>query len=351
MQKEQLKQLLSDGLNSFPELLQHLKNDTDIDSVEELEDVVKQIIFQAYRKGINGEVARKIAKFQQDIGLLLKYKSYTIKCATPLGFSIFLHNAREGFSFQQHQTHKTELFHILTVKKGGFVFLCSMDQWLQYYDPIKFKAWLEGEINPTYEQFAFRPEPGDVFVVDKVGVVHTVVGCELEEFANDSTDMVDRLHDQNQYKTIPTKFNRAFATKLINQLSLPKSNRLIVWDESGFHIQSLSPKPITGGEKTTYAEIDFSAARMKIDPGESSEMFVDSKNATNLFFHSGSGNIVVADRNELESGQTPTVKIGPKQDIIITPGVYWQVQNTGITPMEFSEHKVPIEMAFHKFVN
>jgi len=36
-----------------------------------------------------------------------------------------------------------------------------------------------------------------VFIISELGVVHTVMGCVLEEYATVSTDMVERLHDQN----------------------------------------------------------------------------------------------------------------------------------------------------------
>ena len=40
----------------------------------------------------------------------MKYKSYAVKAATPLGYSIFLQNQGQGFSFQQHLVHKLEGF-------------------------------------------------------------------------------------------------------------------------------------------------------------------------------------------------------------------------------------------------
>ncbi len=64
------------------------------------------------------------------------------------------------------------------------------------------------------------PRPGDVIVIDKLSVVHSVVGCVLAEFATVSTDMVDRLHDQNEGAPIPAEFTRAFSEERIRAAGL-----------------------------------------------------------------------------------------------------------------------------------
>ena len=80
-------------------------------------------------------------------------------------------------------THKTEIFYILDVQPGGFVFLCDFADWQRIYRRDTFLAWLNGARDERYERFKFVPRPGDVVVIDRLNVVHSVVGCVLAEFA------------------------------------------------------------------------------------------------------------------------------------------------------------------------
>ena len=65
------------------------------------------------------------------------------------------------------------------------------------------------------------PKPGDVIVIDRLNVVHAVLGCVLAEFATVSTDMVDRLHDQNAGRPTPAEFTRAFSEAGIANITWP----------------------------------------------------------------------------------------------------------------------------------
>src|SRR5262245_25852749 len=203
--------VIAQGLDGLAVLADKLRQDLPIQETERYEALVKTILLKAFHHPVSGADARRIAAFQKSLGFLLKYKSYAVKAASPLGYSIFLQNEREGFSFQRHVTHKLEVFHILGVKPGGYVFLCDAGLWNRVYRPESFSRWLDGESNPDYDPYRFEPRPGDVFVISELGVVHTVIGCVLEEYATISTDMVERLHDQNAGKKIPANFTRANA--------------------------------------------------------------------------------------------------------------------------------------------
>ena len=196
------------GIRSLPVLVEFLHQDLPIARTERLEALVKLVLREALNGPNSGEEARSIARFQKELGFVLKYKSYAIKASAPLGYSIFLQKDGEGFSFQRHVEHKLEVFHILSVKPGGYVFLCDFEDWKRAYTKDSFERWLAGENNPAYDRYKFVPAAGDVFVISTLGIVHTVVGCVLEEFATVSTDMVDRLHDQNAvsytHLTLPT---------------------------------------------------------------------------------------------------------------------------------------------------
>lgn len=170
---------------------------------ERIEEIVKAHLRGLFRRQVSDEDARFLALWQRDLGFLLKYKSYGIKCATPLGYSVFLLNPGEGFSFQRHVTRKTEVFHILEPLDRALVFLCTSDEWRAVYERGRFDRWLAGHSDEELDCIAVRPRPGDVFHVSELGVVHTVLGCILEEFATVSTDMVERLHDQNAGRSEP----------------------------------------------------------------------------------------------------------------------------------------------------
>src|SRR5579864_3135358 len=200
------------GLEVLPALAEFLASALPSAVLEGYEAVLKAVLRRELAGEVTGATARILAGAQQRVGLLYKYKSYAVKASSPLGYSIFLQNPGEGFSFQRHLEHKTEVFHILDVHPGGFVFLCGFDEWERCYDRERFAAWLAGErADPEYDRYRFPARPGDVFVLDELGTVHTVIGCTLEEFATISTDMVDRLHDQNRGKPIPAAFDKTWA--------------------------------------------------------------------------------------------------------------------------------------------
>src|SRR5262245_44738272 len=120
------------------QLQKKLSLDLPLETLEKYEDDLKELLKTLMTPDISGAEARKIALFQKELGFLGKYKSYTVKAATPMGFSIFFHNAGEGFSYQRHIVHKTEVFHILEVMPGGYVFLCDYDLWKEFYDKESF---------------------------------------------------------------------------------------------------------------------------------------------------------------------------------------------------------------------
>jgi len=188
---------------ALTELAAQLQRPMSLHETERIEDEVKAHLRAIFRRPVGDDDARFLAEWQRELGFLLKYKSYGIKCATPLGYSVFLLNPGEGFSFQRHVTRKTEVFHILEPLDRALVFLCSSDQWNAVYERERFDRWLGGERDDALDCIAVRPRPGDVYPVHELGLVHTVLGCILEEFATVSTDMVDRLHDQNAGRSEP----------------------------------------------------------------------------------------------------------------------------------------------------
>lgn len=333
------------NLSRLRDLASQLVQDLDLVEVEKLELEVKCALRDLVKGGIDGKTARSIAEFQRDVGFIRKYKSYAVKCASPLGYSIFYQNPHEGFSFQRHRVHKTEIFHILKVHEGGFVFLCDYEDWERYYDPERFQRWLAGEPTAVYDQFCFRPHVGDVFSIDQLGTVHTVFGCELEEFANDSTDLVDRLHDQNMGKPIPASFNRRFTEAKIRETRLPESARFVDINPGGFVVRDIPPIKINGGYKTVYGGTSFTAAKYAIGGKQSTELFYDEENTASLFFPKGGARLLIEDKEKL-NGAAPHIQVRAGDLFLIPAGVRWRIANDLYEVLHVSEHKLPLDMAF-----
>ena len=194
---------MTEWREALTELAAQLQQPMSLQETERIESVVKTHLRAIFSEPVSGDDARFLAQWQRDLGFLLKYKSYGIKCATPLGYSMFVLNPGEGFSFQRHVTRKTEVFHILEPLERAMVFLCTSEEWTAVYERGRFERWLGGESDADLDCIAVRPRAGDVYPVSELGVVHTVLGCILEEFATVSTDMVDRLHDQNAGRSEP----------------------------------------------------------------------------------------------------------------------------------------------------
>jgi hypothetical protein len=338
------QQVTGAGLQSLSALREFLHQDLPIDQTERLEVLVKAILRGAMSRPVPGADARQIALFQKELGFVLKYKSYAIKAASPVGYSIFLQNEGEGFSFQRHVVHKLEVFHILSVKPGGYVFLCDYDDWRRVYEKDSFARWLQGEPNQAYDRYRFVPEPGDVFTISELGIVHTVVGCVLEEYATVSTDMVERLHDQNLGKKIPSNFNRAVAEPVLRALALPAHNRFV----RGFgerNIERVAPVSVQGGERTLLCDSFVRAARYVIGKGKETALEHDDERTALLRFFRGHGTLVIADTSECGVAP-PRVPFAQGDLFLLAPGIRYGIRNEGDGEVAYSEHCIAPDVAF-----
>jgi mannose-6-phosphate isomerase-like protein (cupin superfamily) len=334
------------SLEVLPVLAKYLSCDLPIEALERCEVILKAALYSKLSRAVSGETARQVAQFQKSIGFLLKYKSYSIKCASPLGYSVFLQNQGEGFSFQQHISHKTEVFHILDVQSGGFVFLCDYEDWLRYYDKDSFTRWLRGEADERYDQFKFEPRPGDIFTIDKLGVVHSVVGCILEEFATVSTDMVDRLHDQNAQKSIPSHFNRQFAHERLRSLCPPLTSRHVTDFSQSQPITEIAPVKMLGGQIIPLSRSSIRASRYIVYPSELSDFQYDSVRATSLHVTQGAGQVIIGDNSEVNRLTPPTILVSHGDLLLIPAGVYYAFVSEAGIPLNVSEHKIALDVAF-----
>ncbi len=338
--------VLQYGLAVLPVLAKHLTQDLQIEILERFEDILKSILRTKMGGALSGDTARQLACFQKDLGFLFKYKSYAIKASTPFGYAIFVQNEKEGFSFQQHRSYKTEVFHILEVKPGGYVFICDYQDWARNYERESFSAWLSGQPDDRYDQYVMKPNPGDVYVIDRLNVVHTAIGCVLEEFATVSTDMVDRLHDQNTGKRIPAHFNRRFAQEQLRTIQTPKRNCLADYQSKERPPIEIVPQQIPGGQVTPLARTsEISASAYSIAPAQTSELQVDPRCPVTIYISAGAGRVILGERKEVSRLTPPTITVSAGDLLMVPPGSHYGFVNDGPHPLELSEHKVPPQVA------
>ena len=338
--------IVESGLEVLPVVRDLLSADLPLEEAERLEMIAKAVLRENMSGRTSGAVARQIALFQKELGFIFKFKPYAVKASVPLGYSIFLQNPGEGFSFQQHITHKVEVFHVLEAKPGGYVFVCSLADWKRHYDPSSFRRWLEGEPHLFFDRCKFSPQPGDVFIISALATVHTVIGCVLEEFATISTDMVDRLHDQNAGKSIPTHFNRQYAEKQLHTLALPEDNRVVDMLSGNGATRGLHPASVRGGTETVLTDSFLRASHRRVEPGKESAMEKDSGRATFVRVHGGEGRIFIAAEDELGHPGRTSIPLAAGDLFMVPPGIHFGFKNETADPLTCSEHRIEAEKAF-----
>lgn len=326
-------------------LIERLRADSPIDVIEQAERDLKQHLQDTLAGPLDGGAIRALASLQQQIGFLPKYKSYAVKAASPLGYSVFLQRPGEGFSFQQHVVHKTELFYVLDVLPGGYVFLCDYEEWRRIYDRDAFQAWLGGKPDARYERWKLVPQPGDVIVIDKLNVVHSVIGCTLVEFATVSTDMVDRLYDQNQGRTIPAEFTRPFTEDRLRRLSWPEVSQRVTF-EGGWRRDTIPSHRVKGGVRTVFDDGPVGAASFRIDPGAESDLSMDPERATSLHVVGGTGRLVLGEAAEVQRSSPPALAARGGDLFFVAPGAHYGFVNDAATPLTVAEHRIPLAVAF-----
>ena len=344
---EAVAEELDYAVEALGSLTPYLRQEWRIDQLERLEAAAKLILHHNFMHGVDGAAALQIAQFQKSISFLLKYKPYAVKCASPLGYSVFLQNPREGFSFQRHLVHKTEVFHIVRVMAGGFVFLCDFDSWREIYDPVGFEQWLGGRPDDRYERFRYRPAPGDVFVIDELNVVHTIVGCVVEEFATVSTDMVDRLHDQNAGRDIPPYFNRDRTMSQLRELAYPESSRLVQAGVGEEHEPArIAPLRLDGGSARVLVDAFVRGCHYRIDEARRGPVLHDPVRATSVYVTSGSGRVRIGDGAAPGRDHADSIAVAAGDLLLIAPDVPYAPSSDGTMPLAFTEHRIRPEVAF-----
>jgi hypothetical protein len=285
-----------------------------IAEVEEIERVAKDAWAPVLATGaMNEEDSIRFSLFFADIGFLRKYKPYGVKFAAPFGYSIFDLKPQSGFSVQLHREAKVEAFHILAPSEGSFVLLAELDEWREVASEF-LSAWHAG--SPTASSLAYAPAPGDVFVVDDLKVVHTIIGCLLEEFATTSNDAVERLYDQNSEVTVKLPVEHADIRQLLRTHGSVRPTRVIsrvdgAWmsvpisETDGHPLIDESRQGIRGWHSTAYVGSQITVA----SPAD---------RLTTIACLHGEADLAVGGRHVASLGAGSTVPVPPSGEARIT---------------------------------
>jgi hypothetical protein len=175
-------------------------------------------------------------------------------------------------------------------------------------------------------------------------VVHTVIGCILEEFATVSTDMVHRLHDQNRGRPIPPHFTRAYAESQLLKLTLPEQNRLV--DFAAWSTRVIPRIPRQGGCETILVDSFLRASHRRIEGGCNTELMRSATAAAIVRVFSGRGTLWLADDSELGRLDDAAIRTGAGDVFLIPPTASYGFRNDDSQPLTYSEQQIDPKVAF-----
>jgi len=309
--------------------------------VESVEARLKTVVLSLLAGGVGSESYSEAAAALGQVGLIPKIKSYAVKAASPTGYAIFLQDPGRGFSFQLHPVPKFELFHTLASRGFSRVFKMPYAVWQTAYDSTRAERWLSGGADDEFDQFAVVPQPGDIFSVESTEDVHTVLGCLLEEFATNSTDLVLRLHDQNRLLDVPTKSRESVDRDL---LDLPVVDPQRRWwlDGDRWRNEPLHPSVRDGCRSWSVSCGPLTATWLRIDRDGTYQLRCDGDRL--LFGRVFSGEALLF--SEHDSGSSSIRRGGSKGSCFtLLPGESAKVVNRGVEELAVSIHHSPVELS------
>jgi len=229
---------------------------------------------------------------------------------------------------------------VLEALPGAFALICGLDEWNAGYDREAFSRWLEGAPHPLYESWRIPLAPGDVLCLEKTGIVHTVIGCTLEEFATISTDLVDRLHDQNAGDPIPASYRRERVLALLQELPAPPASRQIALPDH--RRLPLEPHGFAGGEIVTLGEVPgLTASRLRLESGRQSPRFDSGDKALALFTSRADAHLLLGSPEETDP---PALELPRGAATMIPPGMRYQLAALD-REVELSLHAIQPDVA------
>lgn len=332
------------ALHRFERLL---KDDQAIAEVEQRELDLRHWLRQRLSETLSASDTRRIVRGLAAIGFIRKYKPYAIKAASPAGYSLFIQRPGQGFSLQRHLESKDEIFHILEVLRGrsarGYVFLCTLEEWDRFFRNRDLSTWIRSpsRAGKEFRARCFRPEPGDLFCVNGPDIVHTVIGCVLEEFATSSCDHVDRLFDQNASRRNETGLDQANDVDRLSYLERVFPRRRVTYSDGTWHVEQVEPQTTAFGyEYSLGIGDDLRATFVEVREGAAT-YDVDSDRIVAVAVRSGS---IEVDMRE-GSSWANCVELTPGMSTVIPCGTRFRMRRSSGSPCLASIHSARIDLA------
>jgi hypothetical protein len=146
------------------ELINQLHSEINYKDLEKAEVVYKQeLISLAKNKDY-----QKLLDLSYKVGFLFKQKAYGVKCSLPTGYSLFLLNQNEGFSYQRHESFKIELFHFFRPDQTTFCYLAPYNKFLETSSKQNLEAFHVNK-KGAHDRHCIKPKTGDVVIVKNIG--------------------------------------------------------------------------------------------------------------------------------------------------------------------------------------
>jgi hypothetical protein len=168
----------------------------------------------------------------------------------------------------------------------------------------------------------------------------------LEEYATISTDMVDRLHDQNAGHRIPEIFNRTYALSVLKNLSYPARSFLVRSGNGNIERTPLPSTSFKGGFRQELETKDLAGALFQIDGRQQTEMLCDRDYAASLFVSGGQGRVFMGEEREFYGANPPDIPVSGGDILLIPAGISYIVRNESADILRFSLQRIRVDVAF-----
>ena len=162
-----------------------------------------------------------------------------------------------------------------------------------------------------------------------------------------STDMVDRLHDQNAGRDIPPYFNRDRAMRQLRELAYPESSRLVRAGVGEEHEPAcIDPLGLDGGSARVLVDAFVRGCHYRVE-ARRGPLLHDPVRATSVYVTSGSGRVRIGD-GAAATGRdhADCISVAAGDLLLIAPDVPYEPSSEGTMPLAFTEHRIRPEVAF-----
>ena len=173
-----------------------------------------------------------------------------------------------------------------------------------------------------------------------------MIGCILEEYATISTDLVDRLYDQNAGKEIPEMFHRVYAQHRLRNLTYPARSFLVQSIDGKPRRTPLAAASLKGCSRQDLQTKDLAGSLFQIDGKKQTELHFDKDFAASLFVGGGRGNVFIGEEREFRNANPPAIPVSSGDILLIPAGMSYRVTNESADILRVSVQRIRVDVAF-----